>query len=149
MPNLIAIAYQEETIAGQAAGELERRADDLAIDPDAIGAIVCERDGRCQLTTSRRPGATAAWSKFWGVILGAVMGEAEMTGLDPSFRERINRMLTPATSVVLVVVWGRTEPSIQAVSQYEGTALRCSLTVDSMEPLVTTSGPQALPWRGL
>src|SRR5204862_1595678 len=70
MPELIAIAYAEETIAAQAAAELERRADDLPIDPDAIGVIVCERNGCWQLTTSRHPGATARWSKFWGALLG-------------------------------------------------------------------------------
>src|SRR5204863_6673032 len=102
MPDLIAIAYAEETIAAQAAEELERRADDLPIDPDAIGVIVCERDGSCQLTTSRHPGATAEWSKFWGGLLGVVMGEVEMGGIDASFRQRVKAMLRPGTSVVFI-----------------------------------------------
>ena len=128
MPDLIAITYPEETTAGQAAEELERRADDLPIDPDAIGVIVCERDGSCQLTTSRHPGATSAWSKFWGVVLGVVMGEVETTGIESSFRDQISGMLKPATSVVLVVVGSvRPEQAIEALSQYGGAAVRCSL----------------------
>ena len=71
MPDLIAIAYLEETIAARAEEELKRRADDLQIDPDAISVIVCERGGACQLTTSRHSGATANWSKFWGCSLGS------------------------------------------------------------------------------
>jgi uncharacterized membrane protein len=136
MPDLIAIAYAEETIAGQAAEELERRADDLPIDPDAIGVIVCERDGSYQLTTSRHPGATAAWSKFWGVLLGVVMGEVEMSGIDSSFPEQIKSMLKPATSVLFVVV-GRSRPewAVEALSQYGGTTLKCSLERDDMAEL--------------
>jgi uncharacterized membrane protein len=136
MPDLIAIAYIEETVAGQAAEELERRVDDLPIDPDAIGVIVCERDGSCQLTTSRHPGATAAWSKFWGVLLGVVMGEVEMSGIDSSFRKQIKRMLKPGTSILFIVV-GRLKPErvMEAVSQYGGTALKCSLAEDGTAEL--------------
>lgn len=142
MPDLIAIAYAEETIAGQAAEELQRRGDDLRIDPDAISVIVCERDGSYQLTTSRHPGptrhpgATAAWSKFWGVLLGVVMGEVQMSGIAPSFRDRIRGMLTPATSILFVVV-GRSRPErvVKALSQYGGTALKCSLVRDDMAEL--------------
>ena len=137
MPELIAIAYADETIAGQAAEELERRCGDLPIDPDAIGAIVCERDGgRCQLTTSRHPGATAAWSKFWGALLGVVMGECEMSGIDSSFREQIKDMLKPGTSVLFIVV-GRVSPelAIDALSHYGGTALKCSLAKDGLAQL--------------
>ena len=126
MPELIAIAYADETVAGQAAEELERRSGDLPIDPDAIGAIVCERDGgRCQLTTSRHPGATAAWSKFWGALLGVVMGECE-----------IKDMLKPGTSVLFIVV-GRVSPelAIDALSHYGGTALKCSLEKDGLAEL--------------
>jgi uncharacterized membrane protein len=136
MPDLIAIAYAEETVAGQAAEELERRADDLSIDPDAVGVIVCERDGSCQLTTSRHPGATAAWSKFWGLLLGVVMGDVEMGGIDSSFRDQIKRALTPGTSIMVVVV-GRMQPerAMEAVSQYGGTALKYPLPKEGVDAL--------------
>jgi uncharacterized membrane protein len=136
MLDLIAIAYAEETLAGQAAEELERRADDLPIDPDAIGVIVCERDGSCQLTSSHHPGATAAWSKFWGVLLGVVMGQVEWSGIDPSFRAQIKRTLTPGTSILFVVVGGmRAGRAIEAVSQYGGAALKCPLAKGDMGEL--------------
>jgi uncharacterized membrane protein len=136
MPDLIAIAYPEETVAPQAAEELERCADDLRVDPDAVGVIVCERDGSSRLTTSRRPGATAGWSRFWGVLMGVVMGEVEITGFDPEFRDRINEMLSPGTSVLFVLVGGvRPERAIEALSQYGGTALECPLARDGMTEL--------------
>jgi uncharacterized membrane protein len=136
MPDLIAIAYGEETIAGQAAKELERRVDDLRIDPDAIGVIVCERDGSYQLTTSRHPGATAAWCKFWGALLGVVTGEVEICGIDASFRDQIKGMLKPATSILFVVVErSRPERAVEALSQYGGTVLKYSLAMEGMAEL--------------
>jgi uncharacterized membrane protein len=136
MPDLIAIAYAEETVAGQAAEELDRRADDLSVDPDAIGVIVCERDGSFQLITSRHPGGTASWSRFWGMLLGAVMGEVEISGFDQVFRERIRGMLSPGTSVLFAVIGGmRPERAREALSQYGGTALGCPLARDGMAEL--------------
>jgi uncharacterized membrane protein len=136
MPDLIAIAYDEETIAGQAAEELGRRADDLRIDPDAIGVIVCERDGSCQLTTSRHPGATAAWSKFWGVLLGALMGDARMSGIDSAFQNRIKNMVTPGTSILFFVVdKAPPERATEALSQYRGSGLKSSIANDGIAEL--------------
>jgi uncharacterized membrane protein len=136
MPHLIALAYAEETVAGQAAEKLERRADGLAIDPGAIAVVVCERDGSYQLTTSRHPYATSAWSKFWGVLLGVMTGAVEMSAIDSSFREQIKGVLTPATSILFVVV-ERVSPEqvVAALSQYGGTALKCSLARNGMAEL--------------
>jgi len=43
--DLIAIGYQDETTAIQAAAEAERLAHELIIQPDAIAAIVCDKQG--------------------------------------------------------------------------------------------------------
>jgi uncharacterized membrane protein len=146
VPDLIAIAYAEETVAGQAAEELDRRADDLSVDPDAISVIVCERDESCQLITSRHPGGTAGWSKFWGMLLGAVMGEADISGFDPVFRDRIRGMLAPGTSVLFAVVGGvRPERALEALSQYGGTALECPLARDEMAELWETLNGENAP----
>jgi|GEM_PF-4596518 len=54
MPELVAIAYEDETAADRAVEEVGRCAEELLIDPDATAVIVCERDGDCLLTISRR-----------------------------------------------------------------------------------------------
>lgn len=136
MLELIAIAFGEETIAAQAAAELERRSDDLAIDPDAIGVIICERDGSCQLMTKRHPTATQAWSQFWSRLLVVLMDDWREAGIDPRFRTRVGESLTPGTSIVMAVA---TEPqggrAVEAVSQYGGRSLRCALTNGGMVEL--------------
>jgi uncharacterized membrane protein len=133
---LIAIAFGEETVAAQAAAELERRSDDLAIDPDAIGVIICERDGSCQLMTKRHPAATAAWSKFWSRLLEVLMDDWREAGIDPGFRTRVGETLTPGTSMLVAVA---AEPqarrAIDALSQYGGRSLTCSLADGGMAEL--------------
>ena len=86
--------------------------------------------------TSRHLGAKVGWSKFWGVLLGAVMGDVRMSGIDSAFRDRIHDMLTPGSSILFIVVAkGPPERAIEAVSQYGGTSLKCSLAVDRFEEL--------------
>jgi uncharacterized membrane protein len=131
---LIAITFAEETIAAQAAQELERRVDDLGIDPDAIGVIICERDGSFQLLTKRRPGAQEAWSTFWGRLLEVVTDQSP--GLDPGFCREVNDHLTPGSSVLFLVatpMQGRS--AIDALSQYGGASLSCALSSDGMAEL--------------
>jgi uncharacterized membrane protein len=127
--DLIAIAFGEETTAAQAAAELERRSDDLRIEPDAIGVIICERDGSCQLMTKRHPAATAGWSKFWSRLLEVLMDDWREAGIDLGFRARVGETLTPGTSIVMAVA---TEPqtrrAIDALSHYGGRSLTCTLS---------------------
>ena len=132
MPELIVIAYTDQTAAAQAAAELDRCAAEISLDPDAVGVIVGERDGKLQLLTSRHPGATAAWSRFWGVLFGVLMNEAEPSELDRSFRQRVKGLLGPGSSVLLVAVDRvRPETVLAAVSQYGGNTLTCPLGDDT------------------
>ena len=136
MPDLIAIAFAEETVAGQAAEELGRLADDLQLDPDAIGVIICERDGSCQLAASHHPGAKATWGRFWGVLFGVLMGEVDDTAIDPGLRSRIGRSLKPATSILLVVLERlRPEGVAEALSQYGGSLMTFRLGKEEMAEL--------------
>jgi uncharacterized membrane protein len=132
MPELIAIAYTEETVAAQAAAELDRCAPEIPLDPDAIGVIVAEKNGNHQLLTSRHPGATAAWSRFWGVIFGVVMNESEPSEIDLSFRQQVKGLLRPGSSVLLVAVKRvAAETILAAVSQYGGKPLTCPLGTEA------------------
>lgn len=136
MFELIAIAFGEETTAAQAAAELERRSDDLAIDRDAIGVIICERDGSCQLLTKRQPAATAAWSKFWSRILEVLMDDSQEAGIDAGFRSRVGATLTPGTSILMAVVPDpQVGPAIAAMSHYGGRSLISDLADREMAEL--------------
>jgi len=128
----VAIAYEDEILAGRAAAEVGRCAADLALDPDATSVAICERDGGVQLTTSRRSGATAHWSEFWGVLLDAVLnGDSEADALGREFPARLRRALRPGTSVLLVAPTpGREEALLEVLSPLDGERLTCALPTD-------------------
>lgn len=128
----MAIAYEDEILAGRAAAEVGRCAAELALDPDATSVAICERDGGVQLTTSRRSDATAHWSEFWGVLIDAVLnGDREADALGREFPARLRCALTPGTSVLLVApTAGREEALFEALSPLDGERLSCALPSD-------------------
>src|SRR3954454_16824187 len=100
MADLIAIGYDDETTATDAAAEVHRLADELVIQPDAVAAIRCDADGKYHVTTTHHAvGSGASFGMFWGLLfgllffvpvfgmaigagLGALMGKVEKTGID-------------------------------------------------------------------
>jgi uncharacterized membrane protein len=132
MRRLMAITYEDEIRGGRAAEEIGRCAESLLIDPDATSVAICERDGSLRLTTSRRPDATAPWSKFWGTLLGAVMhgGEAAEPLAD-DFPARLRLALVPGSSVLLLAVPASREPAVlDALSPLDGEEIACTLPAD-------------------
>lgn len=44
---------------------------ELTIQPDAVAAIVRDKEGKFKVTTNHHPvGAGATWGMFWGVLFG-------------------------------------------------------------------------------
>jgi uncharacterized membrane protein len=142
---LIVIAFGEETIAAQAAAELARRSHDLRIDQDAIGVIICERDGSCQLMTTRQPVAMAAWSKFWSRFLEVLMDDWREAGIDAGFRTRVAERLTPGTSILMAVApQPQAAQAIEAVSHFGGRSLSSRLSERGMAELRVALGGEHL-----
>lgn len=129
MPQLVAICYPDEVLAGRAAEEFGRCAGDLGIDPDAASTVVCERDGSCRLTTSRRPGTTANWSRFWAVLLGVVVNGGEGGEIDPRFRASLEARLRPGTSVLLAALSRAfSRRALDNLTPYGGRLLSCEIS---------------------
>ncbi|MBS1882020.1 MAG: hypothetical protein JSS97_03580 [Actinobacteria bacterium] len=131
MPELVAIAYPDEVRAGRASEELERSAEELALDRDAASVVICEHHGGCQLTTSRHPGATVHWSQFWGVLLDLILGGAEAAEIDPGFRASLRGLLRPGTSALLIAIGPAGRAGVlEALRPLGGTVLSCDLAAD-------------------
>lgn len=134
MSQLVAIAYPDETLAPRAIEEVERCADELLIDPDSAAYLICERDSSCQLTTSRRPGATAHWSKFWGMFLAAVTSDQGAAAIDSQFVRQLRDALSPGASVALVAIpKKRASQLLDALSPLGGKTITCNLTADLLQ----------------
>ena len=154
MADLIAIGYPDETTAIEAASEAERLAHELIIQPDAIAAIVCNKEGKYKVVTNHHQvGSGATWGGFWGLLFGmlffvpifgmalgagfgALMGKLEKSGVDREFQEQVRAMLKPGTSALFLVVEKVTpDKAVDALSKYGGTVLKSSLPRETEEEL--------------
>ena len=154
MADLIAIGYDDETTAADAAIEVDRLARDLIIEPDAVAVIVRDKDGKYKVTTSHHPvGAGASYGMFWGLLfgvlffvpvfgmavgagLGALLGKVEKTGIDAAFQDQVRDMVRPGTSALYVVVEKVTpDKAVEGLSKFGGTVLKSSLSKDAEHEL--------------
>jgi uncharacterized membrane protein len=154
MADLIAIGYDDETTAAEAAEEVRRLAHELIIEPDAVAVIVRSQDGGYHVRTSHHPvGAGATWGMFWGLLfgvlffvpvfgmavgagLGALMGKVEKTGVDREFQQQVRELLRPGTSALFLVVEKVTpDKAVEGLARYGGTVLKSSLSNDGQREL--------------
>ncbi|MEA2293615.1 MAG: hypothetical protein QOE86_1254 [Solirubrobacteraceae bacterium] len=154
MADLLAIGYPDETTAAAAAAEVDRLAQDLIIQPDAVASIVCDKDGKYHVTTNHHSVAGGtSWGMFWGFFfgilffvpvlgmavgagLGAMFGKLEKSGIDKEFIRQVREMLKPGTSALFVVIEKVTpDKAVEAMSQFGGTVLKSSLSKETEQEL--------------
>jgi uncharacterized membrane protein len=154
MSDLIAIAYPDETTAILAEQTAQQLADDLVIQPDAIAAIVRNKDGAFKVTTNHHEvGSGASWGMFWGLLFGmlffvpffgmaigagfgALFGKLEKSGIDKDFQRQVRDKLAPGTSALfLVIEKASPERATAALSQYGGTVITSTLSADTERQL--------------
>ena len=147
MADLIAIGYPDEATAEAAAEEARRLARDLIIEPDAIAAIVRDKEGSYHVHTQHHAvGAGATWGMFWGLLfgllffipvfgmavgagMGALMGKITKSGINREFQDQVRGMLQPGTSALFLMVEKVTpDKALDALSKYGGTVLKTSLS---------------------
>lgn len=154
MADLVAIGYEDETTAHQAAAEVGRLTQELIIQPDAVAVITRDQEGKYHVTTNHHAVAGGAtWGMFWGLLfgvlffipvfgmavgagLGALMGKLEKSGIDKEFADQVRDMLKPGTSALFVVVEKVTpDKAVEALSKYGGTVLKSSLSKQTEQDL--------------
>jgi uncharacterized membrane protein len=152
--DLIAIGYQDETTAVQAMQTTEELVDELIIQPDAIAAIIRNKDGKFKVITNHHSvGGGATWGGFWGLLFGmlffvpflglaigagfgALMGKVAKSGIDKEFQDQVRDMLQPGTSALFLIVEKVTpDKAVAALKQYGGTVLKSSLSKDAESEL--------------
>jgi uncharacterized membrane protein len=146
MATLVAIGYPDETTATAASLEAQRLSKDLILQPDAIAAIIRDREGKFHVTTNHHAvGGGATWGMFWGLLfgllffipflgmavgagLGALMGKMTKGAINKEFQGQVRDMLKPGTSALFLVVEQATpDKAVEALAQFGGTVLKSSL----------------------
>ena len=167
MATLVAIGYPDETTATAASLEAQRLASDLIIQPDAIAAIIRDREGKFHVTTNHHEVAGgASWGMFWGLLfgvlffipflgmavgagLGALMGKMTKGAINKEFQAQVRDMLQPGTSALFLVIEHATpDKAIDGLAPFGGTVLKSSLpkeTEAELQAALHGDGAQTQP----
>jgi uncharacterized membrane protein len=172
MSDLIVIGFPDEDTAQNVWEELVRLEHDYLVDLDDAAIIRRDRKGKLHVTTPAHH--AVAWGTasglFWGVLIGllflfplaplvgaagglmgAALGAAGNIGLKDDFKQRVQDMVQPGTSAILVLVRKVTpDKFVEALRPYGGTVLRTSLPHDAEQELMKAlhgDDPTASTWE--
>ena len=158
MSDLIVIGYPDEATAQNVWEELVKLQKEYLVDLEDAAIIRRDQKGKLHITTPAHH--AVAWGTFsglfWGVligllflfplaplvgvaggIMGAALGAAGNLGIKDEFRERVQDLVRPGTSAILVIVRKvTTDKFLAALEPYGGTVLRTSLPREAEQELM-------------
>jgi uncharacterized membrane protein len=172
MSDLIVIGYPDESMAQNVWDKLVKLQQDYLVDIEDAAIIRRDRKGKLHVTTPAHH--AVAWGTFsglfWGVligllflfplaplvgvaggIMGAALGAAGNLGIKDEFRQRVQDLVQPGTSAILVIVRKvTTDKFLETLRPYGGTVLQTSLPHDAEQQLMQTlhgDDPAAPTWE--
>jgi uncharacterized membrane protein len=153
MAELVVLGYPDETTAKAVEAKVHQLQKDFIVD-GTVATVTRALDGKINVETpTGAVGAGAASGALWGgligllffipiggLIIGGIMGLiagkiADM-GIDDEFRSKVQDVLKPGTSAV-VLIFNKVTPdkAIEALAPFGGTVLRTSLTHEAEEEI--------------
>jgi uncharacterized membrane protein len=172
MSDLIVIGYPDDHTAEKVWEELVKLQNDYLVDLEDAAIIRRDQKGKLHVTTPAHH--AAAWGTlsgmFWGVligllflfplaplvgvaggIMGAALGAAGDLGIKEDFKQRVQDLVQPGTSAILVILRKVTPDKFEdALRPYGGTVLRTSLSRDAEQKLMKAlhgDDPAAPTWE--
>ena len=147
MSELIVIGYDDRAGAERAYQKVLELNQDYVVTLTGLAVVHVDRDGKTHVDTPERIVGTSAMSgALWGMLLGilffvpgvgilfggamgALFGKLGKTGVDEQFRSRVNDLLAPGHSAVVVMASKVTEDKFaDALGPFGGTVLKTSLS---------------------
>ncbi|HWG01218.1 MAG TPA: DUF1269 domain-containing protein [Trebonia sp.] len=172
MSDLIVIGYPDEATAQNVWDELVKMQQRYLVDLEDAAIIRRDQKGKLHITTPAHH--AVAWGSFsglfWGVVIGllflfpfaplvgvaggivgAALGAAGNLGIKDEFRQRVQDLVRPGTSAILVIVRKvTTDKFLEALKPYGGTVLQTSLPHDAEQQLMRAlhgDDPAAPTWE--
>jgi uncharacterized membrane protein len=172
MSDLIIIGYPDEDTAQRVWGELVKLQRDYLVDLEDAAIIRRDQKGKLHVTTPAHH--AVAWGSlsglFWGVLIGllflfplaplagvaggligAAFGAAGDLGIKDEFKQRVQELVQPGTSAILVILRKATmDKFLEALRPYGGTVLQTSLPHDAEQKLMQSlhgADPSAPTWE--
>ena len=148
MSDLIVIGYESPQTARQAYEQVQRLQQDFIVELRglAIVDVDVDADGKTHVDTPQRIiGASAAAGALFGLLLGllffvpgmgllggaigALMGTFSKSGIDAQFRTRVEHLVEPGHSAVVIMAQKITEDRFASAMQpFGGSVLKTSLS---------------------
>jgi uncharacterized membrane protein len=146
MSDLIVIGYENPQTARQAYEQVQRLQQDFVVELRGLAIVEVDADGKTHVDTPRRlVGASAATGALFGLLLGllffvpgmallggaigALIGTFNKSGIDAQFRDRVEHLLEPGHSAVVIMASKITEDKFATAMQpFGGTILKTSLS---------------------
>jgi uncharacterized membrane protein len=146
MSDLIVIGYENPQTAQQAYEQVQRLQQDFVVDLRGLAIVNVDADGKTHVDTPQRIiGASAVSGALFGLLIGllffvpgmvllggaigALMGKFSKSGVDAEFRNRVEHLLEPGHSAVVIMASKITEDKFAAAMQpFGGTILKTSLS---------------------
>ena len=146
MSDLIVIGYENPQTARQAYEQVLRLRQDFIVELRGLAIVDVDADGKTHVDTPQRIiGTSAAAGALFGLLLGllffvpgmvllggaigALMGTFNKSGIDAEFRNRVEHLLEPGHSAVVIMASKITEDKVSnAMQPFGGTILKTSLS---------------------
>jgi len=146
MSDLIVIGYEDHATARRAYNEVQRLQQDFIVDLRGLAIVDVDHDGKTHVDTPKRIiGTSAVSGALFGLLLGllffvpgmallggavgALMGVLSKSGIDAQFRDRVEHLIEPGHSAVVIMAAKITEDKFGSVmQQFGGTVLKTSLS---------------------
>jgi uncharacterized membrane protein len=146
MSDLIVIGYENPQTARQAYEQVQRLQQDFIVELRGLAVVEVDADGKTHVhTPARIIGPSVATGALFGLLLGllffvpgmallggavgALMGTLNKSGIDAEFRNRVEHLLEPGHSAVVIMASKITEDKFaSAMQRFGGTILKTSLS---------------------
>jgi uncharacterized membrane protein len=146
MSDLIVIGYEDRQTAERAYDQVQRLQKDFIVDLRGLAIIHVDADGKKHVDTPQRIiGTSAATGAMFGLLIGllffvpgmvllggavgALMGTFNKSGIDAQFRSRVEHLVEPGHSAVVIMASKITEDKFGAAMQpFGGTILKTSMS---------------------
>lgn len=147
MADLIVLGYDNEAKAQEAFDEVEKLAGDYIVSLSGLALVTADEQGKRHVRTAGKiMGASTAMGALWGILIGllflvpglgliiggiagAVSGTLTKMGIDKVFKQRVDSLLQPGKSAVVILANAITEDKFEAsMARFGGTVLKTSLS---------------------
>src|SRR5262249_37090426 len=134
MSDLIVIGYEDPQTARQAYDQVQRLNRDFIVDLHGLAIVDVDADGKTHVDTPKRIiGSSAAAGATFGLLIGllffvpgmvilggaigALMGKFNKSGIDAEFRNRVEHLIEPGHSAVVIMASKVTEDKFATAMQ--------------------------------